>query len=107
MADPKKPDEKPAAATPPAVAPASGAADAADARPAVASASPPTDTVTDDPNAVDALATDAPEDAGHEDGGKGRAPRCPECRVRLDRYAGANPHKMGTMRCPEHGRVRL
>jgi uncharacterized Zn finger protein (UPF0148 family) len=32
---------------------------------------------------------------------------CPECRSRLERYTGDNPHKQGTYVCPKHGRIRV
>lgn len=44
-----------------------------------------------------------------EDYGQPRAARCPdpECRERLERYRGDNPHKQGTHFCPRHGRITL
>lgn len=59
---------------------------------------------------ADALAADAQKAAERaEDFNAPRAARCPEpdCRERLERYTGDNPHKAGTYVCPQHGRVRL
>lgn len=57
---------------------------------------------------ADALAADAQKaEERAEDHGEPRAARCPECRARLDRYQGTNPHKVGSLRCPDHGRVSL
>lgn len=59
---------------------------------------------------ADAVAADAQKAAEvAEDFGAPRAARCPEpdCRERLERYEGANPHKQGTHWCPRHGRMRL
>jgi hypothetical protein len=44
-----------------------------------------------------------------EDFGEPRAARCrePDCRERMERYAGDNPWKVGTHFCPTHGRMRL
>lgn len=57
---------------------------------------------------ADALAAHAQKaEERAEDHGEPRAARCPECRARLDRYAGDNPHKVGSHWCPNCGRVRL
>lgn len=44
-----------------------------------------------------------------ENYGLPRAKRCPEpdCRERLERYSGSNPHKLGSYVCPVHGRRAL
>ena len=54
------------------------------------------------------LEADAQKAEEHaEDYGEPRAARCPNCRARLERYVGDNPHKQGTHFCPNCGRMRL
>jgi len=113
-----KPNEKPAAAPPSSGVSAEGSA----RNPARSGPTPPDKEQAQlDKEAADAqakveaeakrlaeLEADAQKaEERADDHGEPRAARCPNCRERLERYTGANPHKAGTHWCPNCGRMKL
>lgn len=105
-----KPEEKPAASVPsPAVAPASGAKGAADARPAAAPSPPSTHgKASDASDKAAALAADTQkaqeDDMADTDLKDGKCPMGSDHTV--ERYHGDNPHKQGTYFCHTCGARR-
>jgi hypothetical protein len=111
---PESESVKPAAVvpSPPATAPGSDDAPASTPEPsqakldaAAAKAAEKAQKEADEAAAAAQAAVDAQQKA--DDYGEPRAPHCPECNARMEKYAGDNPHKQSTAVCEQHGRMRV